>query len=436
MANVGSSRAGQVAGKVALPVALTAGAIGVANAVGDGDAAEVGSTAGGLVGGMGGFWGGSAAGAALGTMVFPGVGTAVGGMAGGIAGSLAGTAAGSWVGERLGAGWEWAFGDDESPAAAPSQQAAGSGSGILGSSGSFTQQVREIQLAEPAQNILPPPLLSNSVSASDERQSHSQTANSTVINRSAVIPPILAMLAAAMPVSAAVAADTHVAPGASTSIENHTQRDALTQVFSSALLGQSAVIDVSADAGAPGVSGAPGLPGASGSAVASVGVESLSQQVSQVQATSESISDRLTIPPPQLAVPADAGAPGRPGESGAASAGGILGSSQSFSKEVLEAATVHRDAIIALDERLANPPSLLAAPSEVAGSITQTNQTDSRVISPTFDIKIEASGDADRDRELLDRLMERLRSELMPMLGAGTSGLDVRLGASLTDRSD
>lgn len=297
MANVGNSRAGQVAGKVALPVALTAGAIGVANAVGDGDAAEVGSTAGGLVGGMGGFWGGSAAGAALGTMVFPGVGTAVGGMAGGIAGSLAGTAAGSWVGERLGAGWEWAFGDDESPAAAPSQQAAGSGSGVLGGSGSFTQQVNQARLAPQAAE--PPPLL-------------------------------------ALPVMPST--------------------------------GDSAPTD-------------------SGSASPSA-------------------------------------------------SGGILGSSQAFTKEVREAATQHREALDALDERLANPPSLLAAPSEVAGSITQTNQTDSRVISPTFDIKIEASGDADRDRELLDRLMERLRSELMPMLGAGTSGLDVRLGASLTDRSD
>lgn len=396
LANVGNSRAGQIAGKVALPVALTAGALGVANAMSDENstASDVGGTAGSLIGGMAGWQAGAAGGAAIGTMVFPGAGTAVGGVVGGVAGGVAGSAAGQWAGEKVGAGWgwtsdkvskgwghttgavssgwNWVFGDDEEPAAvsetsappalltvpgvaaadvgaaaspaAALAPAAATGAGILGSSGSFTQQMQ--QTTTPGTPGAPG--------------------------------------AAGAPASAPANAESQA---------------------SSAAAGQLAALTP--------LQPMPGAPGVPGSAAAAQAV----------------------APPVMLALPALAnGAADPPVESaGGYSGGGILGSSQAFSKEVREAATEHREAIIALDERLASPPSLLAAPSEVAGSITQTNQTDSRTISPVFDIKIEASGNADRDRELLDRLMARLRSELMPMLGAGSSGLDVRLGASLTD---
>lgn len=117
--------------------------------------------------------------------------------------------------------------------------------------------------------------------------------------------------------------------------------------------------------------------------------------------------------------------------------GGFLGvGGGSFTQQVREASRQERDVLEQLDERLTSPPDLLAAPGEVAGTINQTNQTDSRTIAPVFDIKLEASGDTARDQELLDRLMERLRNELMPLMGAGSAGLDVRLDASLTDRSD
>lgn len=117
--------------------------------------------------------------------------------------------------------------------------------------------------------------------------------------------------------------------------------------------------------------------------------------------------------------------------------GGFLGvGGGSFTQQVREAGRQERDVLEQLDERLTSPPDLLAAPGEVAGTINQTNQTDSRTIAPVFDIKLEASGDTARDQELLDRLMERLRNELMPLMGAGSAGLDVRLDASLTDRSD
>jgi TP901 family phage tail tape measure protein len=71
----------------------------------------------------------------------------------------------------------------------------------------------------------------------------------------------------------------------------------------------------------------------------------------------------------------------------------------------------------------------VASPEDAAREVTENN--DNRTISPSFDIKIESSGDPARDEVLLDRLMERLRTELMPMLQGG--GLDVRLDASLTD---
>ena len=71
----------------------------------------------------------------------------------------------------------------------------------------------------------------------------------------------------------------------------------------------------------------------------------------------------------------------------------------------------------------------VASPEEAAREVTEN--TDNRTIAPSFDIKIESSGDPARDEALLDRLMERLRTELMPMLQGG--GLDVRLDASLTD---
>lgn len=117
--------------------------------------------------------------------------------------------------------------------------------------------------------------------------------------------------------------------------------------------------------------------------------------------------------------------------------GGFLGAGGgSFTQQVREASRQEKDVLEQLDERLTSPPDLLAAPGEVAGTINQTNQTDSRTIAPVFDIKLEASGDTARDQELLDRLMERLRNELMPLMGAGSAGLDVRLDASLTDRSD
>lgn len=81
-----------------------------------------------------------------------------------------------------------------------------------------------------------------------------------------------------------------------------------------------------------------------------------------------------------------------------------------------------------------SPEALIAAnrvasPEEAAREVTEN--TDNRTIAPSFDIKIESSGDPARDEALLDRLMERLRTELMPMLQGG--GLDVRLDASLTD---
>lgn len=121
----------------------------------------------------------------------------------------------------------------------------------------------------------------------------------------------------------------------------------------------------------------------------------------------------------------------------AAAGGGFLGAGGgSFTQQVREASRQEKDVLEQLDERLTSPPDLLAAPGEVAGTINQTNQTDSRTIAPVFDIKLEASGDTARDQELLDRLMERLRNELMPLMGAGSAGLDVRLDASLTDRSD
>lgn len=122
-------------------------------------------------------------------------------------------------------------------------------------------------------------------------------------------------------------------------------------------------------------------------------------------------------------------------ESGAGSSGGgggILGGSGSFTQQVRDA--TRQDVLEELDDRLSNPRDQLPEPGEIAGTINQTNQTDSRTISPTFDIKIEASGNAERDQELLDRLMERLRNELMPLLGGGNA-LDLRLDASLTDRS-
>ncbi len=83
---------------------------------------------------------------------------------------------------------------------------------------------------------------------------------------------------------------------------------------------------------------------------------------------------------------------------------------------------------------LISPEALIAAnrvasPEDAAREVTENN--DNRTTSPTFDIKIESSGDPARDEVLLDRLMERLRTELMPMLLGG--GLDVRLDASLTD---
>lgn len=183
------------------------------------------------------------------------------------------------------------------------------------------------------------------------------------------------------------------------------------------------------DEGAP--EGAePASRASSGGGILGTGSGSFTQQVRQAASP---VTAQAAEPPPMLAMPAAASA----GENSPAnSAGGILGGSGKFTEDVRAAATEHRAAIDALDERLANPPSLLAAPSEVAGSITQTNQTDSRVISPTFDIKIEPTGDANRDQELLDRLMAMIEQRLMPMMGGGTSGLDVRLGASLTDRSD
>ena len=290
-------------------------------------------------------------------MVFPGVGTAAGGLVGGVAGGIAGTKVGQWVGQRFGAGWNWAFGDDDERSESRKKPKS-TGGGILGTGGgTFTQQVRQAASPAAVQSAAPPPMLARPEAPSAP----------------AVVSP------AAQPAE------------------------------------QPSLLVV------PGTAGTPGKAGAAGA---------------KAEASASATAGQVAAPPPMLAMPVlPSAGESQSNESPANPAGGsgILGSSQTFSKEVLEAATQHRETLVALDERLSNPPSLLAAPSEVAGSITQTNQTDSRTISPVFDIKIEASGNADRDRELLDRLMARLRSELMPMLGAGSSGLDVRLGASLTD---
>lgn len=83
-------------------------------------------------------------------------------------------------------------------------------------------------------------------------------------------------------------------------------------------------------------------------------------------------------------------------------------------------------------DRVDNPPDQLDSPEAASATVNTTNQTDARTISPRFDIKIEASGDSARDEILLDRLMQRLRSEILPLMESG--GLDVRLDAGLTDR--
>jgi len=71
----------------------------------------------------------------------------------------------------------------------------------------------------------------------------------------------------------------------------------------------------------------------------------------------------------------------------------------------------------------------VASPNQVARDIARGS--DNRTVAPKFDIKIESTGDQDKDEALLDRLMERLRGEMVPMLAG--DGLDVRLDASLTD---
>jgi len=104
-------------------------------------------------------------------------------------------------------------------------------------------------------------------------------------------------------------------------------------------------------------------------------------------------------------------------------------------KAALDPSAVNAAAHVGMPKpALISPEALIAAnrvasPEDAAREVTENN--DNRTISPTFDIKIESSGDPARDEVLLDRLMERLRTELMPMLQGG--GLDVRLDASLTD---
>ncbi|MCK2185698.1 phage tail tape measure protein [Halomonas getboli] len=101
-----------------------------------------------------------------------------------------------------------------------------------------------------------------------------------------------------------------------------------------------------------------------------------------------------------------------------------------------EEADARADRLERIANQVSNPPDLLASPESVAETLNQTTNTttDARTISPTFHVKVESTGDSVRDEALLDRLMQRLRGDLLPILGA--NDLDMRVDAALTDRGN
>ncbi len=74
-------------------------------------------------------------------------------------------------------------------------------------------------------------------------------------------------------------------------------------------------------------------------------------------------------------------------------------------------------------------------PAQVEQAQKQVASQDNRqmVFSPSITIP-PSSGNPEADQRLIDSLIERMKAELMPMMGGGE--LAVRLDASLSDRSN
>ncbi|WP_414500064.1 phage tail tape measure protein [Zymobacter sp. IVIA_12111.31 C1] len=98
--------AGKLAGKLFKPLGLLQDGWNLAEGLANGDSHQVGKAAGSAAGGWGGGLAGAAAGAAIGSVV-PVVGTAIGGIVGGVLGSLGGSAAGEWLGDKAAGVYDW-----------------------------------------------------------------------------------------------------------------------------------------------------------------------------------------------------------------------------------------------------------------------------------------------------------------------------------------
>ena len=86
---------------------------------------------------------------------------------------------------------------------------------------------------------------------------------------------------------------------------------------------------------------------------------------------------------------------------------------------------------VVTNDRVNGTADRLPTPGEVQ---KQVSKQDNRqmVFSPTITMS-PSSGNPEADKSLIDTLLERMKSEMMPMMGGGD--LAVRLDASLSDRN-
>ncbi|EGZ6890533.1 phage tail tape measure protein, partial [Vibrio cholerae] len=88
--------------------------------------------------------------------------------------------------------------------------------------------------------------------------------------------------------------------------------------------------------------------------------------------------------------------------------------------------------MIAGNDRVNGTTDKLPTPEQVQKQVASQDNRQ-MVFSPSITIP-PSSGNPEADQRLIDSLIERMKAELMPMMGGGE--LAVRLDASLSDRSN
>ena len=77
-------------------------------------------------------------------------------------------------------------------------------------------------------------------------------------------------------------------------------------------------------------------------------------------------------------------------------------------------------------------PDRLGTPDQVAGELAEGGISESKSTTFAPSITIQPSGDPAYDKGMADKILERLKAELLPML-MGDSSLATRRSSSLTD---